>query len=73
MLEVRTHLAQSTQRELKVLLLTLTGTKVLQGVFSRVLRVGSEPELRPSSRQQGRAAEVPAPRQPAPPATATAP
>jgi len=53
MLEVREHLAQTTQRELKVLLLTLTGTKVLQGVFSRVLRVGAEPELRPLSRQEG--------------------
>lgn len=40
MFEVRAHLAQSTERELKVLLLTLSGTKVLQGVFSRVLRVG---------------------------------
>jgi hypothetical protein len=66
MLEVRTQLAQSTQRELKVLLLTLTGTKVLQGVFSRVLRVGSEPEPRTSSRQRDLARETPPPRQAAP-------
>ncbi|MFY0528030.1 hypothetical protein ACN28I_34360 [Archangium gephyra] len=30
MLEVRTHLTETLQRELKVLLLSLTGTKVLQ-------------------------------------------
>ena len=73
MLEVRTHLAQSTQRELKVLLLTLSGTKVLQGVFSRVLRVSSEPELRPLSRQQKLDGEAPAPPQPAPRASASEP
>ncbi len=66
MLEVRTHLAQTTQRELKVLLLTLTGTKVLQGVFSRALRVGSEPALRPLSREERLGGEAPAPRQSAP-------
>ncbi len=55
MLEVRKHLAESVQRELKVMLLTLTGTRVLQGIFSRVVRVGSEPE-----RLGG---EAPAPRQ----------
>ncbi len=60
MREVREHLAQTTQHELKVLLLTLTGTKVLQGVFSRVLRVGSEPELRPLSSQEGLGGRVPA-------------
>jgi hypothetical protein len=65
MLEVRTHLAQATQRELKVLLLALTGTRVLQGVFSRVLRVGLEPE------QLGR--ELPASRQPASRAATSAP
>ncbi|MFE8604238.1 hypothetical protein [Archangium violaceum] len=72
MLEVREHLAQTTQRELKVLLLTLTGAKVLQGVFSRVLRVGVEPEPRPQPRREGvggraRASQTPAP-QAAPPA-----
>lgn len=69
MVEVRTQLAQSTERELKVLLLTLTGTKVLQGVFSRVLRVGTEPELRTLSRQEGRGLETPAPPQMKPRAT----
>ena len=64
MLEVRTHLAETTQRELKVLLLTLTGTKVLQGVFSRVVRVSAEPTLRPLAPKGGRGGEVPAPRQP---------
>lgn len=44
MLEVREHLSESVQRELRVLLLSLTGTRVLQGVFSRVVRVGLEPE-----------------------------
>lgn len=68
MLEVRKHLAESTQRELKVLLLNLSGTRVLQGLFSRVVRVRAEPIASP-----------PAPRQPVPgsarstPATASAP
>jgi hypothetical protein len=66
MLEVRAHLAQTMQRELKVLLLTLTGTKVLQGVFSRVLRVGSEPEPRPLPRQEGSGGRAPAAQPPAP-------
>lgn len=73
MLAVRAHLADSTQRELKVLLLTLTGTQVLKGVFSRVLRVGSEPELPPLARQRVPTSEAPAARQWAPHATATAP
>jgi hypothetical protein len=47
MLVVRAHLSESVQRELKVLLLTLTGTKVLQGVFARVVRTSAEPELQP--------------------------
>jgi hypothetical protein len=47
MLVVRMHLSESVERELKVLLLTLTGTKVLQGVFSRVVRTSAEPELQP--------------------------
>ncbi len=64
MLEVRTQLAETVQRELKVLLLTLTGTKVLQGVFSRVVRVGSAPALRPFSREEGLGGNAPAPRRP---------
>ena len=73
MLEVRAHLAQTTQRELKVLLLTLTGTKVLQGVFSRVLRVGTEPEPRPLPRQEGVGGRAPASQPSAPQAAPPAP
>jgi len=66
MLQVRQQLAESTQRELKVLLLNLSGTRLLQGLFSRAVRVRAEPIASP-----------PAPRQPAPasagPAPATAP
>jgi len=68
MLQVRQQLADSTQRELKVLLLNLSGTRLLQGLFSRAVRVRAEPIASP-----------PAPRQPAPasarsaPATAPAP
>jgi len=64
MLEVRTHLAQTAQRELKVLLLTLTGTRVLQGVFSRVVRVSAKPTLRPLAPKEARGGELPVPRQP---------
>ncbi|OJT25559.1 hypothetical protein BO221_06715 [Archangium sp. Cb G35] len=73
MLEVREHLAQTTQRELKVLLLTLTGTKVLQGVFSRVLRVGTEPAPRPQPRQEGVSGRAPASQPSAPQAAPPAP
>lgn len=69
MLEVREHLSDSVQRELKVLLLSLTGTRVLQGVFSRVVRVGLEPEFRPSAPREGLGSESPMPRQPAPRST----
>ncbi|WP_224244435.1 hypothetical protein [Hyalangium gracile] len=61
MLEVRRHLTETVQRELKVLLVNLTGVRVLQGVFTRVVRVGSEPALRPASM-----APAPTPTQPAP-------
>jgi hypothetical protein len=37
MREVRKHLSEKVQSELKVVLLTVAGTKVLQGVFSRVV------------------------------------
>jgi hypothetical protein len=69
MLEVRKQLAETVQRELKVLSLTLTGTRVLQGVFSRVVRVGSEPTLRPLARKEGPGGEAPALRQPVKPAS----
>ncbi len=72
MLEVRTDLAQATQRELKVLLLGLTGTRVLQGVFSRVLRVGAEPELRPLPRQEQLGGQAPPSRPSTPRAAASA-
>ena len=52
MLEVRRHLGQTVERELKVLALNLTAARVLQGVFSRVVRVGTEPELPPLSRRE---------------------
>jgi hypothetical protein len=63
MLEVRQHLGATVQRELKVLLLTLTGTRVLQGVFSRVVRVGTEPDPRPLARKEGLGGEAPVPQQ----------
>jgi hypothetical protein len=72
MLEVRKALSETGQRELKVLLLTLSGTKVLQGVFSRAVRVGSEPTPRPLVRKEGLGGEAPAPRQQAPQAAAPA-
>jgi hypothetical protein len=53
MLQVRQHLSETTQRELEVQLLNLTGTRVLQGIFSRVVRVGPEPEAPGSPRHEG--------------------
>ncbi len=51
MLEVRQHLGATVQRELKVLLLTLTGTRVLQGVLARGAgRYGAGP---PAARPEG--------------------
>jgi hypothetical protein len=73
MLEVRTHLAQTTQGELKALLLSLTGTQVLRGIFSRVVRVGTGPEFRPPPRQEGPGGQAPASRPPAPRSSAPAP
>ncbi len=62
MREVRKDLSETVQRDLKVLLLTLSGTKVVQGLFSRVVRVGSEPAPRPLVPQQpGRQSAAPAP------------
>jgi hypothetical protein len=62
MLEVRKHLSETVERELKVLLVSLTGTRLLQGVFSRVLRVGSEPALPPVARPERLGGQAPAPR-----------
>lgn len=66
MFEVRQHLAETSQQQLKVLLVNLAGTRVLQGLFSRVVGVSAKP-----------AGEAPAPRQPVPgsarPAQASAP
>ncbi|XXF78224.1 hypothetical protein P2318_00260 [Myxococcaceae bacterium GXIMD 01537] len=73
MLEVRQHLSETTQRELKVLLVSLTGTKVLQGLFSRVVRMSAEPAPGLSSQRKAERASTPVPRQPAPPATAPPP
>jgi hypothetical protein len=73
MLQVRKDLSETVQRDLKVMLLTLTGTKVLQGVFSRVVRAAPEPEVRPLGGQKGSAKEALAPRPPEPRAAAPAP
>ncbi|WP_309897288.1 hypothetical protein [Archangium sp.] len=73
MLEVRKQLAEAVQHELKVLSLTLTGTRVLQGVFSRIVRVSAEPTLRPLVRKEGPGGEAPAPRQPVTRTSAPAP
>lgn len=67
MLAVRQDLSRTVERELKVVLLTLTGSKVLQGVFSRVVRASSEPVVRPPPEPDA-AARAPEPaRAPAPP------
>ncbi|EPX58318.1 hypothetical protein D187_004074 [Cystobacter fuscus DSM 2262] len=72
MLEVREHLGETVQRELKVMLLTLTGTRVLQGAFSRVVRMASGPALRPTARKEVLEGEAPASRTPVTRATAPA-
>jgi len=62
MLEVRKHLSESVTHELRVLLLNLAGSRVLQGVFSRVVRVGTEPvppAVVPESRPVGQTARAP--------------
>lgn len=71
MLEVRKDLSQTVERELKVMLVTLTGTQVLRGVFSRVVRTAAEPEVRAPLSPQERARAGPAPR-PSEPKPATA-
>ncbi|MFL5357667.1 hypothetical protein [Archangium sp.] len=74
MLEVRRELSETVQRELKVLLLGLTGTRVLQGVFSRVVRLSAEePAPRPFLREEGSGGEASSPRQPVSRSTAPAP
>jgi hypothetical protein len=71
MLEVRKELAHTVEREMKVMLVNLAGVRVLQGVFSRVLRVGLEPELQLLPRNAGLGGEARAPRQPVPRSTET--
>jgi hypothetical protein len=73
MLEVRKHLGETVERELKVLLVNLTGARLLQGVFSRVVRVSSEPAPPPLARKGGLGGEAPAPRQPTPRAATETP
>jgi hypothetical protein len=73
MLQVRKDLSETVQRDLKVMLLTLTGTKILQGVFSRVVRAAPEPEVRPPLGWKGRGGGALAPRQPEPRAAPLAP
>jgi hypothetical protein len=73
MLEVRKDLSQTGQRDLKVVLLTLTGTKVLQGIFSRLVRAGAEPVIRPLIHQKESRGAALAPQRPGPRAPAPAP
>ncbi len=73
MLEVRRGLKEPVQRELKVLLLSLTGVKFLKGIFTRVVRAGPAPAPRPLARKEGQGSGAPTPRQPAPPSPAHAP
>ncbi|KFE64464.1 hypothetical protein [Hyalangium minutum] len=73
MLEVRKDLSQTVERDLKVALLTLTGTQVLRGVFSRVVRAAPEPQAPSFSPQQGLRGEAPARPPPEPRAGPPAP
>jgi hypothetical protein len=61
MLEVRKHLGETVQRELKVLLLGLTGARLIQGAFSQVVRVGSQPAPRPQARTEAHGSHAPGP------------
>ena len=73
MREARKHLSERVQAELKVVLLTLTGTKVLQGVFSYVVRASAGVALRPLPQEKGLGGGAPVPRQPVPRAATPAP
>jgi hypothetical protein len=74
MLELRKDLSEQVQRELKVLLLNLTGTRVLQGLFSRLVRVSAEPAVRRLHRgKEVREDLAVVPCQPAPSSAARAP
>jgi hypothetical protein len=67
MLEVRKHLSETVQQELKVLLVSLTGTRVLQGLFSRIVRLSAEPATqRLHQKQVAKQEPAPAPPVPAP-------
>jgi hypothetical protein len=66
MVEVRKQLTETVQSDLQVLLLTLTGTKVLRGVFSRVVQIGAGPASHPLSGEEGFAGKAPVTRQPVP-------
>jgi hypothetical protein len=68
MLAVRQDLSRTVERELKVVLLTLAGSKVLNGVFSRVVRASSEPVVRPPPEPVAAARASEPARAPAPPA-----
>jgi hypothetical protein len=73
MREARQHLSEKIQRELKVVLLTMTGTRILQGVFSYVVRASAGVAVRPLPQEKGIGGGAAAPRQPVPQATAPAP
>jgi hypothetical protein len=66
MIEVRKYLSDTVQSELRVTLLTLTGTKLLQGVFSRLVRGSAGAALQPLAREKVPGTGTPAPRQPVP-------
>jgi hypothetical protein len=73
MLQVRKDLSETVQRELKVMLLTLTGTKVLQGAFSRVVRAPPEPRSPKPRAATPTPGPAPAPPAPAPGSLAPSP
>jgi hypothetical protein len=66
MIEVRKYLSDTVQSELRVTLLTLTGTKLLQGVFSRLVRGSAGAALQTLAREKVPGTGTPAPRQPVP-------
>lgn len=66
MLQVRKDLSETGQRELKVMLLTLTGTRVLQGAFSRAVRATPKPRAAAPAPELAPAPPAPTPGSPAP-------
>ncbi len=73
MLQVRKDLSETVQLDLKVMLLTMTGTRLLQGAFSRAVRAVPETEVRPPLNQTGHGGSAQARRPPEPKAPTPAP